>query len=566
VTSERDAGLSPAADPLTEPIPPVDRTPAGEHNKPHGLGADLLGDVALSVDESPQPPRRHRLRAFLREVRSLPTVLLMVFCLLVGIPATIGLTPAQELTVAGQNLSVGARVPSFSLSGPAQLVQIGNTELDIAPLQVYGPLRPQLTLGPVQRNAAAAAAVDPATSSQVRAAAASTVGKGFLQWYGWATLGLLAFTLAATAVAAYIRILATLRRQSRVPDRQLTAAQIWHRGAGQIRRMTFIAVAVAMLGWAGAGTLAYTGAVKGLQSVRSLSDLVGTYHLSPSAVGPKITGYTGAVIGDSRAARVGGAPVANATEDDTACGRSSDSLANEIGNLQGSRVLNLACSGASIPRGLRGPQVQGGRTLPSQVGLLKQVEGLKYVTVVIGPNDLYWADFLRYCYSVANCQDNLTRGEFDYRLAAFDRDYGELLQDLNDLPGRPQIIIMTSYDVFKPDANCSDAKGPAGANGLNPTNITLLSSRNKALNDVLVSGAQKYKFSIASPRFASLCAPNGDHLGADIQGLDGTYPFHPTGIGTVRMASAVVQVIQAGRQRPLPGVTASPAPVLPTSS
>lgn len=523
------------------------RLPGSPANEPHRLGVELLGDVALSVDERPDrtPPRRlRRLRAFGREMRSWPTVLLMLFCLVGGIPATILLTPDQELTVAGQTLSVGARVPTFSLSGPAQLVQIGNTKLDIAPLQVYGPLRPQLTLGPVQRNAAAAAAIDPTTGSQVRAQAASTVGKGFLRWYGWATLGLLAFAIAATAVFAYIRILATLRRQSRVLHQPLTVAEIWHRSAGQIRRMTFLAVAVSLLGWAGAGGLAYTGAVQGLQGVRSLSDLVGTYHLSPSAVGPKVTGYTGAVIGDSRAARVGGSPVANATEQDTACGRSADSLADEIGNLSGSRVLNLACSGASIPRGLRGPQQQGSVTLPSQVGLLKQVEGLKYVTVVIGPNDLYWADFLQYCYGVGNCTDNLTQGEFDYRLATFDRDYGELLQDLNDLPDHPQIIVVTSYDVFNPDADCSDAKGPAGAKGLNPTNITLLSNRNKALNDVLISGAQKYKFSIASPRLAPLCAPNADQLGADLQGLDGSHPFHPTGIGMIRMASAVMQVVR----------------------
>ncbi len=495
----------------------------------------------------PQDDKRVRLgrvRAVLREMRSVPTVLLVLFCLGVGIPATISLTPDQELSVAGQTLEVGARSPSLTLSGPAQLVQIGNTELDIAPLQVYGPLRPQLTLGPVQRNADAAAVLDPDTGSQVRAAAVTTVGKGFLRWYGWATLGLLAFTLAATAVAAYFRILATLRRHSRQQHRQLTVADIWQRSAGQIRRMTSIAVVASMLGWAGAGGLAYTGAVHGLENVRSLSDLVGTYHLSPSAVGPKVTGYTGAVIGDSRAARVGGAPVEGASDDDNACGRSADSLAAELGTLKTTRVLNLACSGASIPKGLRGPQIQGGRTLPAQVGLLKQVEGLKFVAVVIGPNDLYWADFLQYCYGVDNCQDNLTQGEFDYRLASFDRDYGELLQDLNDLADHPQIIILTSYDVFQPDADCSDARGPAGAKGLNPTNITLLSSRNAALNQVLTAGAHKYKFSVATPKLAPLCQVNSDKLGADIQGLDGTNPFHPTGIGMIRMASAVAQVIK----------------------
>ncbi|MFC4999418.1 GDSL-type esterase/lipase family protein [Dactylosporangium cerinum] len=468
----------------------------------------------------------------------------MAFCLLVGIPTTVGLTPHQELAIAGQELSVGARPPGFSLSGPAQLVQIGNTRIDIAPLQVFGPLRPQLTLGPIQRNAAAAAAVDPATGPHVRAAAMSAVGKGFLRWYGWATLGLLAFTLAATAVTGHIRVLATLRRQSRASCRQLSASQLWHRGAAQSLRMTAVAVTVTMLAWAGAGTLAYTGTVQGLHGVRSLADLVGARHLAPMPVGPKVTGYTGAVIGDSRAARVGGAPVANATADDTACGRSSDSLADEIGRMQGARVRNLACSGASIPGGLLGPQMRGGRTLPSQVGLLQQMRGLKYVVVVIGPNDLAWGDFLTYCYAVADCHDNLTQGEFDYRLAAFDRDYGELLQTLDNLPDRPQIIVMTSYDVFNPDANCADARGPANANGLDQSSITLLSNRNAALNDVLLSGAHKYKFSTATARLAPLCSPDSDRLGADIQGLDGSNPFHPTGVGSIRMASAVVQEIR----------------------
>src|SRR5207245_7187134 len=123
-----------------------------------------------------------------------------------------------------------------------------------------------------------------------------------------------------------------------------------------IRGMTIIAVTCAMLAWAVAGALAYAGAVHGLQNVRSLSDLVGTYPRSPSPVGPKVRGYAGAVIGDSRAARLGGPPVANATDDDKACARSSDSLADEIGNQLGTHVLNLACSGASIAQGLLGPQ------------------------------------------------------------------------------------------------------------------------------------------------------------------------------------------------------------------
>ncbi len=482
--------------------------------------------------------------ALLRELRAWPTALLVLVCLVVGVPTAILLTPDQQLTVAGQTLSVGARAPSVSISGPAQLVQIGNTELDIAPLQVYGPLRPRLTLGPVQRNADAAAALNPATSHEVGAAAIATVVRGFVHWYVWATLILLGFTVAATAIAGCARMLVMLGRHSRALHRTPTVTEIWHDSAGQIRGMAAVAIAMTLLEWAFCGVLAYSGAVHGLQGVRSLADLVGTYHLSPSPVGPPVRGYAGAVIGDSRASRVGGPPLAKPSPEDTACARSSDSLAAEIASLRGTRVLNLSCSGASITAGLRGAQVQGGRVLPPQVGLLKQVQGLKFVVVVIGPNDLYWADFLRYCYGVANCGDNFTQGEFSYRLAAFDREYGELLQDLNDLPDRPQIIVVTSYDVFNHSAACPDAQGPDGAGGLNPANISLLSSRNATLNGLLTAGAKKYSFDVATPRLAPLCAVDPDQLGADLQGLDDRYPFHPTGIGVVRMAAAVAQVIK----------------------
>jgi lysophospholipase L1-like esterase len=477
----------------------------------------------------------------IRELRSWATGLLVAVCVLIGVPAAIALTPDQEITVAGQHLSVGARPPSLSLSGPAQLVQIGNTELDITPLHIYGPLRPRLTLGPVQRNAAAAAAIDPATSSEANADALQTVVGAFVRWYLLATVLLLAFTLAATAAAGYLRTLVTLRTHSRQEHRSV--AEIWHQSARQIRGMTIVAVTAVMVVWLGAGGLAYRGTVDGLTHARSLSDLVGTFYSPPVPEGPPLQGYTGAVIGDSRASRVGGPLMAGASEDDRACGRSSDSLASEIGRVLGERVLNLACPSASIAWGLRAPQEQNGRLIPPQVGVLKQVQGLKFVVVMVGPNDLSWTDLLKYCYAVENCQDRLTQGEFGYRLAALDRDYGSLLQDVNDLPGKPQIIIVTSYDVFKADATCADAQGPPAALGLNPTNIALLQARNAELNAVLANGAEKYGFTVARPGLTTLCEASHDELGPDLQGLSDPYPFHPTGIGMVRLASSVARVI-----------------------
>jgi lysophospholipase L1-like esterase len=284
--------------------------------------------------------------------------------------------------------------------------------------------------------------------------------------------------------------------------------------------------------------------VRGLQNVSTLSDVVGPHYLSPPSVGPRVSGYSGAVIGDSRAARVGGPPVANGAPEDGICQRSSDSLAAQVGAQLPARVLNLACSGASVATGLRGPLVRGGAELPPQVGRLKQVEGLKFVVVVIGPNDLSWTDFIKYCYGVDNCSDNLTEGEFTYRLAAFDQEYGNLLHDLNELPSRPQVIVVTSYYVFPPDANCWDARGPAEAKGLNADKIGLLTNRNTQLNDVLTGGAKKYGFDVAHPPLAALCTPTTKELGPDLQGLTSGDPFHPTAVGELRMASSVARLIR----------------------
>jgi hypothetical protein len=471
----------------------------------------------------------------------------VLFCLGVGIPVTVALTPAQDLVAFGQHITVGARPPDLSVAGPARLVQVGNTALDIDRMHVYGPLRPELTMGPVQRNAAAAAVFDPVQGPKARDEAVAEVTRGFVTWYVLGGLVLIAFTLAAAAGAAGIRTLVVLRRQSR------SAADFGGRGHAPLheifsycvraaRRMTAIALVTAVLAWLVSGALAVGGSLQGLRGVTSLAQLVGAYHLTPDPVGPPITGYDGAVIGDSRAVRVGGPPVPDGSPDDVACERSTDSLAAEIGHLLPARVLNLACPSATITSGLRGPQDRGGRSVPPQVGVLKQVQGLRFVVVVIGPNDVGWTDFLRYCYGVPDCSDRLTQGEFDYRLAAFDRVYGDLLIDLNDLPGRPQVIVMTSYGAFPPDADCADTRSE-GYPGLDPAKIELLNGRNEQLNDVLVAGAQKYGFAVAHPELHLLCEKGTDGLGPDLQGMADPFPFHPTGIGSLRMASSVVRQI-----------------------
>lgn len=471
---------------------------------------------------------RRELRALGREARSWPTVLLALSSAVAAIALAIVLTPAQDVVTLGQHIAVKARPPSLSLAGPAQIVQIGNTSLDVPRLHVYGPVRPRLEMGPAVRSEDAVRFLNPQTTGQASSAAARTIGGGFARWCAWGLLVALGVAVGLAAGASYIRL---LRGQS------------WQR----ITRMAVISVATTSTLWVASCGATVAGA-SGLREVTSFADLVGQYHLSPTPVGPKLYGYDGVVLGDSRAVRVGGPPLADPSQDDRDCGRSADSLAAEIGLGLPGRVLNLACPSATIRSGLLGPQPRSGRQLAPQVAILKQVQDVDFVVVVVGPNDLWWSDLITYCYGVPVCNDNFIRGNYEYRLAQFDRDYGDLLRELDDLPNHPQVIVVGSYDVMDPEAGdpsagCRDARGPAGSRGLTPEKIRFLTSLNGDLNEVLSAGAAKYGFDVAEPRLTKLCRPSADGLGPDLLGIGDANPFHPTALGVIRMAGAVLRLV-----------------------
>ncbi|MCW0212538.1 MAG: GDSL-type esterase/lipase family protein [Pseudonocardia sp.] len=489
--------------------------------------------------------RPRHVRALFRELRSLPTIALLIACLFVGLPLAAAATPDRHVRIAGQDIAVGARIPRPTLSGPAQLVQLGNTRFDIPAIQVYGPLRPQLSLGPLQRNDAAAAAVATDSRAATGSAALRTLVNGFVIWYLWATVAVVLFAVAATALVGCMRILIAVHRQTCDTGAAGGLTDLGPRLSGTIARMAVIAVTVSLAGWAASGVAAYRGTTEGLQTIGSLSDLVGTSDITPAPVGPPVFGYSGAVIGDSRVARVGGPPPDDPSGDDTACERSADSPAAELSRIRGEQVLNLACSGASIPAGLRGPQPRGDSELAPQVGRLKQVQGLDWVVVAVGPNDLNWSDFLLYCYGLPSCDDQLAAGEFDLRMAQFDRDWAALLADLDELPGDPRIVITASYDAFvaSPATDCPDLRGPAGTPGLDQAKVDLLADRNAQLNEVLETGAQRYGFTVARPALTPLCGDPALRLGPDLQGLADRHPFHPTAAGSLRVAASLANAL-----------------------
>ncbi|MHC1561947.1 GDSL-type esterase/lipase family protein [Actinomycetospora sp. C-140] len=498
-------------------------------------------------------PRGLRLlRGFGRELRSPLTLLLVLACAAGGIWAAVTLTPAQDVEAFGQQLSVGVQAPSATVSGPPQIVQIGNTRLDVPDVTVYGPLRPELTIGPVARNETAGRAMESLAEGDSPGDALAAIVTGFEHWYGWATLVLVAVVLGLCGIAGVLRVLGVLRRTARRAGAGARPGVVARHLSRTITRSTVVALVVSLAVWGVSGVLAVAGA-SGLRDARSLTDLTGAHHISPSPVGPTVSGVRGVVIGDSRVARLGGPLPAGASAEDAGCSRSTDSLANQLGAAIGDEVLNLACSGARISAGLRAPQQVGGVTVPPQIGRLKQVEDPAFVAVAVGPNDLNWTDIIGYCYAATDCADNFTAGEFRYRLAAFDRDYADLLADLATLPSHPHVVVMTSYDVLRPDAQCSTVRGPLQYPGLTPPEIALLAERNAELNQVLTAGARRYGFDVVAPPVRPLCTPSPDGLGPDLQSIDDPYPFHPTGVGELRMTIPVVDRIGVPSTAPPPG-------------
>ena len=160
------------------------------------------------------------------------------------------------------------------------------------------------------------------------------------------------------------------------------------------------------------------------------------------------------VMGDSTAAGEGLPVATSSSRMSRACGRSQDSYAQDLAAVNGWRVLNLACSGASIADGLLGPQFRNGRIIPPQLASAQRATDASVIIVNIGANDVNWAAMVGYCATAPRCDDKATTAYFQQQLASFSKDYLQLLSQLAILPGHPRVIINQYYNPFGPQQDC----------------------------------------------------------------------------------------------------------------
>lgn len=454
----------------------------------------------------------------------------------VSIAVALLVTPMQQVTLAGQEVGVGAAAPSFSVSGPGELDLFGQ-RLPTT-LQFAGPVRPrlaltQITLGQQLASAFAPRKTDPAR--QIGRALAS----GWKRYFGWEiviTAG--CAVLLSGAVAGWLRL----------PRK------------GTLIMLATGLVVTEAVNIGGIMVTAYTAPAR-LRHVTSITALAGTAPLPavPKAQGPAKPQIQVVVMGDSTAAGIGNPDPPHPSPLGRACERSADTYAVDLGQINNWQVLNLACSSATIPVGILGPQPLGRVTAPAQFAVAKRATRASYVILSVGADDVGWSALLELCAVTPSCNNKPSTAFFQQQLNTFAVGYYQLLRRLAALPSKPTVLVNLYYNPFDTSQHCLDKVG------LTPAKEQSLIKLLHALNNVLANGAKATGFLAVQPDFTG-------HALCDavpyVQGLRARAPFHPTLAGELAIALTDAQALRSGPPPQLtpgrsPGVSATPGAVSP---
>lgn len=436
---------------------------------------------------------------------------------LAAIALALVVTPRQTVAAPGQPIQVGAVPPSLTLAGPAEL-RIDDRTVPTA-LQLAGPVRPLIEVNRTTINSLVARAEQSPHHGAGLKNLGSDVETAWVHYLLWqfAVVAVAAFLIAG-GVIGWDMILRS--RRGRLHARHFRRNRI----------AAFAVCVLAAVGLDGAGLVQMPHT---LSQVRSLTDLFGSEPVPTiAAFGPRLTDVHAVVIGDSTAAGMGNPLVEHPTTEDKLCQRSRDSYAADLAAVTGWKVLNLACSGATISDGLIGSQHIGDQTFPPQVAILKQASSAKYVFVSIGANDLQMGAMVGVCVAVHECSDPAQAALFQAELEAFTHSYSQLLKVLATLPSKPTVVINVYYDGL--------GNGTCAHKLLDARSVSFLRSWFDAMNTTLADGAQLFDFVTAKPNFAGhqYCDPH-----PYVQALSSKAPLHPNIAGELSIALADLQAL-----------------------
>jgi lysophospholipase L1-like esterase len=243
-------------------------------------------------------------------------------------------------------------------------------------------------------------------------------------------------------------------------------------------------------------------------------------------------------LGDSVAAGAG-LPLKDDSPASRACGRSSKSYAVKVGEALGVSPALYACGGATVLKGIVGPQTAGGMTFTSQIEqAYSSAQRPTLITLTVGTNDIMWSDFIRKCYASTCGTWQDTVAAISLQKALFD-NLDSALEQIHhkQLAGQPlPKVVLTGY--FTPLSN--EQPACADTQGLTAAEITWVQGQAHLLNSFIQLAAAKH---IGLTRFAPVDF-TGHELCSDhpwVQGLHDPASYHPTAKGQEVIAESVLR-------------------------
>jgi len=226
-----------------------------------------------------------------------------------------------------------------------------------------------------------------------------------------------------------------------------------------------------------------------------------------------------------------------------------------VDGLAGFALNHLACSGASIPRGIAGPQFfDDGSSEPPQLQLAKAELPTK-VTLTIGANDVHWKGILEDCY-LKNCykrqfKPGTDEAKFADRLAVLQGNLTWTLQRMEAWSPQPDIIVTNYYWLFPevyPEDYCWDIDPPVPGIAITTREFDYLKGLLDQVNRVIASVVASEGATLADIRTAfvghDVC--NSHRWIFHLKVLDGQLldprSLHPNANGHAAIAQVILTI------------------------
>lgn len=242
-------------------------------------------------------------------------------------------------------------------------------------------------------------------------------------------------------------------------------------------------------------------------------------------------------LGDSVAAGVG----LEGDSDSSACNRTNQSYPNVIAQAR-YKLVNLACSGATISAGIVGGQEVNKLVIEPQIDTLFKQPKPNLITITVGANDAHWTDVIAACYT-RECGSADDERAVTASLALVSSGLETMLSSIQDhyRSDMPTVVITGYHQVFPDDntATCADLSG------IDASERAWGRQLQTHINNVVAASAQESGFA----RFAAIDFVGHELCTNDpwVQGLTAKQPYHPTASGQTAIANQVLMAIGSSK-------------------